>query len=112
MAYFAARDKKPARSAGGQLRLAAHLSRWLAGEGVEVAALTPAVVAEFLAARRAAGYTAYRWLGQRAGGPVSLRETGALRRLRHVFDAADGYRADEAAVERREGLLNRASRGR
>jgi integrase/recombinase XerD len=47
-------------SAGGQLRLAAHLSRWLAGEGVDVAALTPAVVAEFLAARRAAGYTAYR----------------------------------------------------
>ncbi len=47
-------------SAGGQLRLAAHLSRWLAGEGVNVAALTPAVVAEFLAARRAAGYTSHR----------------------------------------------------
>lgn len=47
-------------SAGGQLRLAAHLSRWLAGEGLDGAALTPAVVAEFLAARGAAGYTSYR----------------------------------------------------
>ena len=47
-------------SADGQLRLAAHLSRWLAGEGLDAGALTPAVVAEFLAARRAAGYTAHR----------------------------------------------------
>ncbi len=47
-------------SADGQLRLAAHLSRWLAGEGLDAAALTPAVVAGFVAARRAAGYTAYR----------------------------------------------------
>src|SRR3954453_17635934 len=47
-------------SADGQLRLAAHLSRWLAGEDLDAVALTPAVVAEFLAARRAAGYTAHR----------------------------------------------------
>jgi integrase/recombinase XerD len=47
-------------SARGQLGLAAHLSRWLAGEGLDVAALTAAVAAEFVVARRAAGYTAYR----------------------------------------------------
>ena len=47
-------------SARGQLGLAAHLSRWLAGEGLGTAALTPAVVARFLVVRRAGGYTAYR----------------------------------------------------
>ena len=51
-------------------------------------------------------------LGQWAGTPRTLCETGGLRRLPHVFDVAGGYRSDEAAVERREGLLNRASRGR
>ncbi|MBA3807731.1 MAG: tyrosine-type recombinase/integrase [Solirubrobacterales bacterium] len=39
-----------------QLRLMAHLSRWLAGEGLEPADLSAAAVGEFLAARRAAGY--------------------------------------------------------
>ena len=45
-------------SARLQLGLAAHVSRWLAGEGLDAAALTPVVVAEFVVARRAAGYTA------------------------------------------------------
>lgn len=49
-------------SARGQLGLAAHLSCWLAGQGLDGAALTPAVAAEFLMARRSAGYTAYRSL--------------------------------------------------
>lgn len=47
-------------SARGQLGLVAHLSRWLAGEGLDASMLTPAVAAEFLVARRSAGYTAYR----------------------------------------------------
>lgn len=47
-------------SARLQLGLAAHLSRWLAGEGLDAGALSAAVVAEFVVARRAAGYTAYR----------------------------------------------------
>jgi integrase/recombinase XerD len=62
-------------SADGQLRLVAHLSRWLAGEGLDAAALTPAVVAKFLVARRAVGYTAHR-------SPKSLsRLLGYLRGL-------------------------------
>ncbi|MGH3303995.1 MAG: tyrosine-type recombinase/integrase [Pseudonocardiaceae bacterium] len=47
-------------SARLQLGLAAHLSRWLAGEGLDASMLTAAVVARFLVVRRGAGYTAYR----------------------------------------------------
>ncbi len=47
-------------SARLQLGLAAHLSRWLAGEGMDASMLTPAVVAQFLVARRGAGHRAYR----------------------------------------------------
>jgi integrase/recombinase XerD len=46
-------------SARGQLGLAAHLSRWLAAAGLGTMALTAPVAEEYLAARRAAGYTAY-----------------------------------------------------
>lgn len=42
-----------------QLRLVAHLSRWLEAEGLAPERLSPAVVERFLAARRAAGYTHY-----------------------------------------------------
>jgi len=40
-------------SAGKQLGLVAHLSRWLEGESLDAAALTPPVVDAFLVARRA-----------------------------------------------------------
>ncbi len=43
-----------------QLRLLAHVSRWLAGSGFEVADLTPERVDEFLVARRGAGYLLWR----------------------------------------------------
>ena len=71
-------------SARGQLRLAAHLSRWLAGEGLDASMLTPAVVAQFLVrppCRRlhgppvtegvvaAAGLPARAGCGTAAGGP-------------------------------------------
>jgi integrase/recombinase XerD len=47
--------------AKGQLFLAAHLSRWLAGRGLEPSALAaPELAEEFFAERRAAGYTNYR----------------------------------------------------
>lgn len=47
-------------SARLQLQLMAHLSRWLASEEVDAAALTPALVERFLAARRSAGYANHR----------------------------------------------------
>ena len=49
-----------ATAAKGQLRLMAHLSRWLACEGVDATALDEAVVEQFLAARRGQGYTRLR----------------------------------------------------
>jgi hypothetical protein len=45
--------------ARGQLGLAVCLSRWLTETGLDLAVVTDAVVDSFLAARRAAGYTAY-----------------------------------------------------
>ena len=43
-------------SAAGQVRLVAHLSRWMAREGLSVSALTPARVGAYFVERRAAGY--------------------------------------------------------
>jgi integrase/recombinase XerD len=63
-------------SARAQLGLAAHLSRWLAAAGLGTMALTAPVAAEYLAVRRAAGYTAY--LTPKALAPLLgyLRELG------------------------------------
>jgi len=60
-----------------QLRLLAHLSRWLAAEGLSAAELTPAVGDAFLIARRTAGYTL--WLSRKALRPMLqyLRDLGA-----------------------------------
>lgn len=44
----------------GHLRLMAHLSRWLSGEGLDAAALTPERIEAFCAVRRAAGYRRLR----------------------------------------------------
>ena len=46
-------------SAALQLRLLAHVSRWLAGGGLTADDLTADVVGRFVAARRAAGHTTY-----------------------------------------------------
>jgi integrase/recombinase XerD len=43
--------------ASHQVQLMAHLSRWLAGEGVDSQRLSPTEAERFLQARRAAGYT-------------------------------------------------------
>ena len=64
-----------ANSASGQMFVMGHLSRWLAGEGLDAAELTPQVAERFLAARRAAGYTLY--LSMKALVPL----LGYLRRL-------------------------------
>ena len=64
-------------SAAHQLQLAAHLSCWLAGEGLDASGLSPAVAERFLVARRAAGYTVH--LTGKALAPLLayLRELGA-----------------------------------
>lgn len=51
-----------------QVRLLAHLSRWLAAQGLGAADLTPEVGDAFLAARRADGYTL--WLSRKALVPL------------------------------------------
>jgi integrase/recombinase XerD len=55
-------------SVQGQLRLVAHLSRWLAGEGLDATALAESRVEAFAVVRREAGYRAYR--GSRALRPL------------------------------------------
>lgn len=59
-------------SAEAQLRLMAHVSRWLGGEGLDAAAFTPERVEAFCAARRRAGYS-------------GLRTAKALRPLREFL---------------------------
>jgi integrase len=84
-----------------QLGLAAHLSRWLDQQGLGTAALTPATVDRFLAARRAVGYTAYRT-------PKSLRPLlDYLRELGAAPSLAESAPATlvEALVERYHGYL-------
>ena len=78
-------------SAAHQLRLMAHVSRWLASEGLGPDDLSPARVEEFVAARRAAGYVNYVTpegaggaVGASAGvgGRAAGRRAGAARRWR------------------------------
>ncbi|HEY5361106.1 MAG TPA: site-specific integrase [Streptosporangiaceae bacterium] len=62
-------------AAADQLRLMAHLSRWMDGEGLGAEALTPQVTEAFLEVRRAAGYV--MWLSPKGLAPL----LGYLRRL-------------------------------
>lgn len=95
-----------------QLRLMAHLSRWLEEQGLGGEQLTPSVQAAFLAARRAAGYTL--WLSPKALVPmleylrrhgvtppepvVVLRPTEAvLERYRQHLTSERGLTASTAA---------------
>jgi len=63
-----ARQGYTALSASDQLRLMAHASRWLADRGLGVEELSPTRVEEFLADRRAEGYTL--WLSSKAMAPM------------------------------------------
>jgi site-specific recombinase XerC len=80
-----------------QLRLMAHVSRWLASEELDGAAFTPERVEEFCGVRRRAGYTAL--LTPRALAPLQefLRGRGVL---------AEGPKAP-APVSEKEQLLAR-----
>lgn len=64
-------------SAANQLRVMAHASRWLACHGLGAERFTPERVDEFLADRRAEGYTC--WLSPRGVRPLVgfLRDRGA-----------------------------------
>lgn len=76
-------------SACQQMQLFAHLSRWLAVEGLMPDALTPSVFECFLEARRAAGYKNY--LSVRPTGPLlrCLRDAGVAPAL-PVVEAPEG----------------------
>lgn len=65
-------------AAANQLQLMAHLSRWMAERGLTAGKLTASVLAEFLAARRHAGYRL--WLSPKALSPLLsyLRELGVV----------------------------------
>jgi site-specific recombinase XerD len=64
--------------AKAQLGLAAHVSRWLAGQGLDAMALTPATVDRYVVERQVAGYRTSR--SARALQPLLsyLRELGAV----------------------------------
>lgn len=79
-------------TAAVHVRLMAHLSRWLAREGMEVSGLSPTVVDAYFAERRAVGYVGH--VTGRALRPL----VGYLRRLGVVPDAAPVVPA--SAVER------------
>jgi integrase/recombinase XerD len=57
-----------------QLQLMAHLSRWMAVRGVDVAELTAPLLTEFLVARRDAGYVL--WLSPKALAPLMIHLRG------------------------------------
>ena len=101
-------------SARAQLGLAAHLSRWLAAAGLGTMALTAPVAEEYLAARRAAGYTAY--LTPKALAPLLgyLRELGVAPEAEIAVPATQA----EALLERyrryllaERGLREKVARG-
>jgi integrase/recombinase XerD len=77
-------------SAANQVRVLAHLSRWMEGCGLGPGELTGKRLGEFLAARRDAGYTC--WLSERGLAPL----TAFLRGL-GVVPAAEPAASEEAA---------------
>src|SRR4051794_4686006 len=65
-------------SADQQLRLMAHLGRWLTDEDLELEQLTDRVVARFLRARRADGYVTFVSMGSLRVVLGYLRDRGVL----------------------------------
>lgn len=87
-----AQDGYTANAASNQLQLMAHASRWWTAGGMRVDELTPPRVEEFLAYRRAEGYTL--WLSTKAMAPL----LDYLRRLGVVPPPAPVAPATEAEV--------------
>jgi integrase len=88
------------RSVSGQLELMAHLSRWLAGEGVEAGGLTVQMAERFLEVRRAGEVSLHSW---RALDPLVgyLRGLGVVPKLVPSADTA----LDRLVAEYRDYLL-------
>ena len=74
-------------SVTAQLRLMAHVSRWLADQGLDASSLTSERVDELLAARRRQGYTSR--LTARSAAPFA--QPSPQSRCRAAFEA---YRAE------------------
>ncbi len=95
------------RSAQTHLRLAAHLSRWLAAEGLGARDISPAQVGRFLGDRRGAGYTHH--LSPRSLAPLLayLRRLGAVPSARRPLPRRDRRRSCSAttgAISSRSGF--------
>ena len=75
-------------SAVNQLRLMAHLSRWLDARGLSAPDLTDERVEQYLAQRRTAGYSGL--IGRRAMAPILnvLKASGVLPTTEHAVPAA------------------------
>src|SRR5882672_8270754 len=80
-------------TAAGHMRLVAHLSRWLAAEGLEASALTESTAEAYSAERRSAGYVNER----------------TVRALRPMLDYLRGVGAVPLAVAARPRDGNRAA---
>jgi integrase/recombinase XerD len=65
-------------TAAGHVRLMAHLSRWLAREGLSVSALTASTVEAYFAERRAAGYVNERTPRALAPLVIYLQRSGVV----------------------------------
>ena len=85
-------------SAAEQLRLMAHVSRWLERRGLQPHQLTESVATEFLAQRRDAGYASR--LSSRAIAPL----------LDHLRSANNGRLSDEGLRELLTTLLDLTKR--
>ncbi len=85
-------------AAANQLQLIAHLSRWLTARSMDAGSLSPVVLGEFLAARRAERYTL--WLSPRALMPF----------LRYLRDRGFALPAPQSEVSPTEELLARYRR--
>jgi integrase/recombinase XerD len=79
-------------SADAQLRLMAHASRWLAGEGLEASGLTAERVETFCAARRGEGYRGLRTTKALAPLREFLQQQGALPQLAAQGPASEDER--------------------
>ena len=93
-------------TAAAHMRLMAHLSRWLAAEGLETSALTSSTAEAYFAERRSVGYVNERTVGALRPLLDYLRRVGAAP----IADAAIPASATEQLLTRYKSYLT-AERG-